>query len=107
MSTRIHVAQLRLQGPTEGLRVHRICPGRHRWLLRIMLTHANGDHDRRDIVAFDPCTRAEMVDVYHREIDDLCQPIAGQPPHVTAGGFDLYLLKPTDAALRRTLQTAA
>jgi len=90
----IHVAQFRLNGPTEGLRKLRECPGEHRWLLRIRLIEANGNERFEEIRTDKPCAQRHITAIYEQSVIDLCASEDGQPVLVSAGGFDLYLLQP-------------
>lgn len=90
----MHVAQFRLNGPTEGLRKLRECPGEHRWLLRIRLIEANGNERFEDIRTAQPCAQRHITHIYEQSVNDICASDNGQPVTVRAGGFDLYRLPP-------------
>lgn len=91
----IKVVQMRLSGPTEGLRRLRECPGLHRWRLHIYLQHADGWLDERDILVSAPCHVSHLSHIYEQAIVELCAPGPdGQQPRVTSGGFDGWLLPP-------------
>lgn len=86
---RIHVAQWRLTGPTEGTRVHKVIHGPQVWQLNYWLQRADGHRDDYSLRVDKPCALSALMEQGNRLIAELTQ----GTPTVTAGGWDAFFFK--------------
>lgn len=83
---RIHVAQWRLTGPTEGTRVLRAITGPQRWELNYWLQRADGHRDDYRLRVDKPCPLRALMS----KGNELIAELTADCPTVKAGGWDAY-----------------
>lgn len=87
--SRIHIAQWRIKGATEGLRVLRQIQGEQRWHLHWWVIHADGARDDHTIRNDKPCA----MRLLQQQAMQCIEEVTNNTPTVINAGWDAYVVK--------------